>query len=52
MPDNAVPGIYTLKTKVSTGYASDQKEVQFQVDDFCFSFCIGVRPEKSRRDRR
>jgi len=32
VPDNAVPGIYTLKTKVSTGYASDQKEVQFQVE--------------------
>ncbi len=30
--DNALPGIYTLKTKVSTGYASDQKEVQFQVE--------------------
>ena len=32
VPDNAVPGIYTLKTKVSTGYASDQKEVQFRVE--------------------
>ncbi|MGO9620938.1 MAG: hypothetical protein ACLPT6_06000 [Desulfobaccales bacterium] len=32
VPDDAAPGIYTLKTKVSTGYASDQKEVQFQVE--------------------
>jgi hypothetical protein len=32
VPDNALPGIYTLKTRVSTGYASDQKEVQFQVE--------------------
>jgi hypothetical protein len=32
VPDNALPGIYTLKTKVSTGYASDQKEVQFRVE--------------------
>ncbi len=32
VPDNAVPGIYTLKTRVSTGYASDQKEVQFRVE--------------------
>ena len=32
VPDNARPGTYILKTKVSTGYASDQKEVPFQVE--------------------
>jgi hypothetical protein len=32
LPANAVAGIYTLKTKVTTGYGSDQKEVQFRVD--------------------
>lgn len=32
LPANAVPGLYTLKTKVGTGYGTDQKEVQFQVE--------------------
>jgi hypothetical protein len=32
VPANAVAGVYTLKTKVTTGYASDQKEVQFRVE--------------------
>lgn len=31
LPANARPGIYTLKTKVSTGYAQSEKEAQFQV---------------------
>ena len=32
LPANAAAGIYTLKTKVTTGYGSDQKEVQFRVE--------------------
>jgi len=32
LPANAVPGVYTLKTKVTTGYGLDQKEVQFRVE--------------------
>lgn len=32
LPANAVAGVYTLKTKVTTGYGSDQKEVEFRVD--------------------
>ena len=32
LPGNAVAGVYTLKTKVTTGYGSDQKEVQFLVE--------------------
>jgi hypothetical protein len=32
VPKDAVPGIYTLKTKVTTGYGSDQKETQFRVE--------------------
>jgi hypothetical protein len=31
LPANARPGVYTLKTKVSTGYAASEKETQFQV---------------------
>jgi hypothetical protein len=31
VPADAKPGIYTLKTKVTTGYAATEKEVQFQV---------------------
>ena len=31
LPANARPGVYTLKTKVSTGYALSEKETQFQV---------------------
>jgi hypothetical protein len=32
LPTDATPGLYTLKTKVTTGYGSDQKEAQFQVE--------------------
>ena len=32
LPAKAVAGIYSLKTKVTTGYGSDQKEIQFQVE--------------------
>lgn len=32
LPANAVAGVYTLKTKVTTGYASEQKETQFRVE--------------------
>jgi hypothetical protein len=32
LPADARPGVYTLKTKVTTGYGQDQKEVQFRVD--------------------
>ena len=32
LPANAVAGVYTLKTKVTTGYGSEQKEVQFRVE--------------------
>ncbi len=32
LPAKAVPGDYTLKTKVTTGYGSDQKECQFRVE--------------------
>ena len=32
LPANAAAGVYTLKTKVTTGYGSDQKEVQFRVE--------------------
>ncbi|MCX5893658.1 MAG: hypothetical protein NTW80_11940 [Deltaproteobacteria bacterium] len=32
LPANARPGIYTLKTKVTTGYAMSEKETQFQVE--------------------
>ena len=32
LPADAVPGVYTLTTKVTTGYGSDQKEVQFLVE--------------------
>lgn len=31
IPNNAKPGLYTLKTKVTTGYASTEKETKFQV---------------------
>ena len=31
LPGNAVSGVYTLKTKVTTGYAMSEKETQFQV---------------------
>jgi hypothetical protein len=31
LPANAVPGTYTLNTRVSTGYAREQKSVEFQV---------------------
>ncbi len=31
LPANARPGLYTLKTKVSTGYALSEKETHFQV---------------------
>ena len=32
LPNNARPGVYTLKTKVTTGYAMADKETQFQVE--------------------
>lgn len=32
LPADAVPGDYTLKTRVSTGYGLQEKEVQFRVD--------------------
>lgn len=32
VPANAVPGVYVLKTRISTGYSSAQKEVQFRVE--------------------
>jgi hypothetical protein len=32
LPTNASPGIYTLVTRVSTGYGSDQKSIQFTVE--------------------
>jgi hypothetical protein len=32
LPANAVAGVYTLKTKVTTGYGADQKETQFRVE--------------------
>jgi hypothetical protein len=32
LPAKATAGVYTLKTKVTTGYGSDQKEVQFRVE--------------------
>lgn len=32
LPDNAAPGLYTLKTTVSTGYGQDEKDVTFTVD--------------------
>ncbi len=32
LPANASAGLYTLKTKVTTGYGSDQKETQFRVE--------------------
>ena len=32
VPATAKAGVYTLKTKVSTGYALQQKDVEFQVD--------------------
>ncbi len=32
LPANAAAGVYTLKTKVTTGYGSDQKETQFRVE--------------------
>lgn len=32
LPANAVAGVYTLRTKVTTGYGSDQKEMQFRVE--------------------
>ena len=31
LPPNALPGTYTLNTKVSTGYAQEAKSVDFQV---------------------
>ncbi len=31
LPADARPGVYTLRTKVSTGYGSEQKEVTFEV---------------------
>jgi hypothetical protein len=32
LPDNSAPGLYTLKTQVSTGYGQDEKSVDFTVD--------------------
>ena len=32
LPANAAPGVYTLKTKVTTGFDSVHKEAQFQVE--------------------
>ena len=32
LPANAAAGVYTLKTKVTTGYGSDQMEMQFRVE--------------------
>jgi hypothetical protein len=32
LPADAATGTYTLRTKISTGYASDQKEAQFRVE--------------------
>lgn len=32
LPDNAAPGLYTLTTRVSTGYGQDTKSVTFTVD--------------------
>jgi hypothetical protein len=32
LPENAAPGIYTLVTKINTGYGSDQKTTQFTVE--------------------
>ncbi len=32
LPASAAPGEYTLKTKVSTGFATQEKEIQFRVD--------------------
>lgn len=32
LPADARPGVYTLRTKVSTGYGSAQKDVTFTVD--------------------
>ncbi len=32
LPADARPGVYTLRTKVSTGYYSAQKDVTFEVD--------------------
>jgi hypothetical protein len=32
LPENAVPGDYTLITRISTGYAMDQKSLKFTVD--------------------
>ena len=31
LPADARPGVYTLRTRVSTGYGSQQKEVTFKV---------------------
>jgi hypothetical protein len=32
LPDNSPPGQYTLKTRISTGFAQDEKSVDFSVD--------------------
>ena len=32
LPADARPGVYTLRTKVTTGYGSAQKDVTFEVD--------------------
>ena len=32
LPADARPGVYTLRTKVNTGYGSAQKDVTFTVD--------------------
>ena len=31
LPADARPGVYTLRTKVSTGYGAEQKDVTFEV---------------------
>jgi hypothetical protein len=32
LPENAAPGVYTLVTRINTGYGSDQKSTQFTVE--------------------
>jgi hypothetical protein len=32
LPENSPPGKYTLKTKISTGFAQDEKSIDFTVD--------------------
>jgi hypothetical protein len=31
LPADALPGVYTLRTKVSTGYGAEQKDVTFEI---------------------